>query len=136
MIVLIDTNVILDYVLLREPFAETAGKCLEQIIIRKEKAYLTASTITDIYYVSRKALQNNEAAKSIISKLLNAFQIAAVDKPDCLKALNADISDYEDALVSVCAQKVKAEWIITRNTKHFQNSSVPAILPDDFLKLL
>ena len=134
MIVLIDTNVILDYVLLREPFAETAMKCLEYIIINKEKAYLTASTITDIYYVSRRALQNNEAAKSIISKLLNAFRIAAVDKTDCLSALNTAVSDYEDALVSVCAQKVKAEWIITRNTKHFQNSSVPAITPEGFLE--
>jgi len=133
MTVLIDTNVILDYVLKREPFAEDALACLDWLIIGKAKIWLTASTITDIYYVTRKALQNPIKAKEVIEKLLNAFQIGGVDKTDCVNALEPDISDYEDALVSVCAKKAKAEYIITRNTKHFENSIVPAISPVDFL---
>ena len=134
MIVLIDTNIILDYVLNWEPFAQVALECLDRLIIRKAKIWLTASTITDIYYVTRRTLHDAVMAKSVVAKLLNAFQIAGVDKADCVKALDIDMSDYEDALVSVCAKKVKAEYIITRNTKHFSKSTVPAISPADFLK--
>jgi predicted nucleic acid-binding protein len=129
MTVLIDTNVILDYVLKREPFAQDALACLERLIIGKAKIWLTSSTITDIYYVTRRALHDSEEAKAVVAKLLNAFQIAGVDKADCLNALNNGISDYEDALVSVCAKKIKAEYIITRNTKDFEKSAVPAIAP-------
>jgi predicted nucleic acid-binding protein len=95
--------------------------------------WLTASTITDIYCISRKAIGNSAAAKDIITKLINAFQIASVDKKDCLNALEIDNGDYEDALVSVCAKKVKADWIITRNTKDFTVSPVSALTPEDFL---
>jgi predicted nucleic acid-binding protein len=133
MIVLIDTNVILDYALKREPFAQAAFECFERLILDKSKVWLTASTITDIYYVAKRALKDDGAAKKIIAKLLNALQIAGVDKTDCLNALDIDSNDYEDALVSICAKKVKAEYIITRNIKDFQNSFVPSITPGDFL---
>jgi predicted nucleic acid-binding protein len=134
MTVLIDTNVILDYVLKREPFAQAAFDCLDQLIINKDKVWLTASTITDIFYVTRKALHNAAAAKNVISKLINAFNIAAVDKNDCLNALHTKMDDFEDALVIQCAGRIKVEYIITRNNKHFINSSVPAISPGDFLR--
>ncbi len=135
MTVLIDTNVILDYVLKREPFAADALTCLDRLIIGKAKVWLTASTITDIYYVTRRTLKDPEKAKTVIAKLLNAFQVSGVDKADCLGALTVGLSDYEDALVSVCAKKVKAEYVITRNVKDFEKSAVPAITPSDFLKL-
>jgi predicted nucleic acid-binding protein len=135
MTVLIDTNVILDYVLKREPFAADALTCLDRLIIAKAKVWLTASTVTDIYYITRRTLHDLAKAKAVIAKLLNAFQISGVDKTDCLSALNNGLNDYEDALVSVCAKKVKAEYIITRNIKDFEQSTVPAISPSDFLKL-
>lgn len=131
MTVLIDTNVILDYVLKREPFAEAARDCLDRLMSGKAKIWLTASTVTDIYYVTRRALHESAKAKEVITKLLNAFQIAGVDKSDCIDALDIGVGDYEDALVSVCAKKIKAEFIITRNIKDFTNSPVPAILPED-----
>jgi predicted nucleic acid-binding protein len=132
MTVLIDTNVILDYVLKREPFAADALACLDRLIIGKAKIWLTASTITDIYYVTRRALHDSNKAKAVVAKLLSAFQVAGVDKADCLSALDNGISDYEDALACVCAKKIKAEYIITRNIKHFEKSAVPAIAPGGF----
>ena len=136
MILLIDTNVIIDYVLNREPFAKDTLECFEKLYKNKAKIWLTASTITDIYYITRRALHDAAAAKNVITKLLNAFQIAGVDKQDCVKALDAGMNDYEDALVSVCAKKIKAEYILTQNIKHFGQSSVPAIKPVDLLKTL
>lgn len=101
----------------------------------KAKVWLTASTIADICHITRRALQDAATAKSVIAKLLNAFQIAGVDQGDCVKALDIDMGGYEDALVSVCAKKGKAEYIITQNTERFGNASVPAIKPADFLKI-
>ena len=132
--VLIDTNVILDYVLKREPFANDALACMERLFGAKAKVYLTASTITDIYYLTNKALHDKEKSKDVIAKLLNAFQIAGVDKADCLNALSLPMTDYEDALVSTCAKKVRAEFIITRNLSDYKNSPVAAIAPADYLK--
>ena len=134
--VLIDTNVILDYVLLRDGFCDIARELLERLIISKSKIWLTASTITDIYYISKKDLKDGAAARQIIAKLLNTFQIADVNRGDCLNALDLEIDDYEDALVAVCAQKVKAQYIVTRNTKHFEGSPVKAISPEEILKML
>lgn len=133
MTVLIDTNVILDYILKREPFVQDARDCLEKLIQNNAKIWLTASTITDIYYVTRRTLHDETAAKSVIIKLLNSFEIAGVDKSDCVKALDIGMSDYEDALAAQCARRVKVERIITRNTKDFVRSPIPAITPGDFL---
>jgi predicted nucleic acid-binding protein len=132
---MIDTNIMLDYVLNREPFANSALACLERLFAEKAKVYLTASTITDIYYLTNKTLHDREKSKDVIAKLLNAFQIVPVDKTDCVTALGLPMTDYEDALVSVCSKKVKAEYIITRNLSDYKNSPVPAIEPIEFLKI-
>ena len=104
MTVLIDTNVILDYVLKREPFAQSASDCLEYLLINKGKckSWLTASTITDIYYVARRALNNNTSAK------------------------------YEDALQIQCADRLKADYIITHNINDFVNSTIQAVTTKEF----
>ena len=133
MTVLIDTNVVLDFVLKREPFAQAAFDCIDRFMLGQAKIWLTASTITDIYYVTRRTLKDAVAAKDAIAKLLNAFQIVNVDKNDCVSALDVDTDDYEDALVSICARKVKADFIVTRNPKHFHASPVPAVSPADML---
>ena len=133
MTVLIDSNIVLDFVLKREPFAQAAFDCIDRLILDQAKNWLTASTITDIYYVTRRTLKDAAAAKDVIAKLLGAFQIANVDKNDCLNALDVDTDDYEDALASICAKKVKADFIVTRNPKHFTASPVPAISPEEML---
>jgi predicted nucleic acid-binding protein len=131
--VLIDTNVVLDFVLKREPFADDANKLLAKLVTAKAKMWLTASTLTDIHYLSTRALKDAARAKLVVATLLNTFQIAAVDRSDCLNALEIDTDEYEDALVMVCAKRVKAERIVTRNLKHFELSPVPAVAPDEFL---
>ncbi|MCL2048298.1 MAG: PIN domain-containing protein [Defluviitaleaceae bacterium] len=134
MTLLIDTNVILDYVLKREPLAQFAYECLERFIYNKDKysLWLTASTITDIYYITRRSL-NNDMARSVIEKLVNGFNIAAVDKNDLLSALAYNISDYEDALQAQCAVRIYADYILTNNTSDFINSPIKAITPKEFL---
>lgn len=133
--VMIDTNVIIDFLGRREPFFENARQIMTLVGNKKVNAYLTASSITDIYYLTRKATGSHIEAKEAIRKLMLGYGVATVDKNDCLKALDTDLSDYEDSLLSICAVKVKATYIITRDIKHFANSRVQAITPDKFVKL-
>lgn len=53
-----------------------------------------------------------------------------------MDALAAPMKDYEDALVAACAARNKIGYIVTRNIKDYEQSKVPAILPDDFLKMV
>lgn len=133
MIVLLDTNIILDFLLDREPFAGDA----EQIIALSEKnqiqAYVTANSITDLFYIARKHSEQ-EKSRLAISNLLRIIDIVSITRNDILKAMALNFKDFEDALQTQCAKKIKAEYIITRNGKDFQDKSVKVVSPKEFLK--
>jgi len=132
--VLIDTNVVLDAMLSRSPFAEAAQKLFIMAAEEKINAYVTASSITDIYYLLHKHLHDNERCRQVIFKIIKIFSILDVTGSDCKKALELPMSDYEDALLAACARRGKMECIVTRNVEDFGGSPVRAVLPDDFLK--
>ena len=132
--VLIDTNVVLDAMLTRSPFAEAAQKLFIMAAEETINAYVTASSITDIYYLLHKHLHDNERCKQEIFKLIKIFSILDVTGADCERALELPMTDYEDALLATCAKRGKMECIVTRNVKDFGGSPVRAVLPDDFLK--
>jgi predicted nucleic acid-binding protein len=131
--VLIDTNVILDALAKRPLFYDNAEKIFFLAAEEKIKAFITASSVTDISYLIRKHLRSSEEAKLALLKLFTLFQIIDVTGEDCKKALEQNITDYEDALLATCARRNKIEYIITRNIKDFTNSPVPAILPERFV---
>lgn len=131
--VLIDTNVILDALINCTPFNSSAEKLFLLAAENKLTAMITANSITDIYYLLRKHLQNTEKAKQALFKLFSLFQVLDVTEGDCKKALNLPIVDYEDALLVTCAKRNKIDSIITRNLKDFVESPIQAITPDDFL---
>ena len=133
--VLIDTNVVLDALAKRPPFYDNAKKIFFLAAKEKINAFITANSVTDIYYLIRKNLGSSEEAKLVLFKLFILFQIIDVTGEDCKKALEQNITDYEDALLATCARRNKLEYIITRNIKDFTNSSVPAILPERFVSM-
>ena len=94
--VLIDTNVILDAMLSRSPFTETAQKLFIMAAEEKINAYVTASSITDIYYLLHRYLHDNERCRQEIFKLIKIFGILDVTGSDCEKALELPMADYED----------------------------------------
>lgn len=132
--VLIDTNVVLDAMLSRSPFAEAAQKLFIMAAEEKINAYVTASSITDIYYLLHRHLRDNKRCRQEIFKIIKIFGILDVTGSDCEKALELPMPDYEDALLAACAKRGKMECIVTRNVKDFEGSPVKAVLPDDFLK--
>ena len=131
--ILIDTNVIIDYLADRTPFADHAEQMLTLCERGDADGFVTANAITDIYYVVRKAV-GREKTLDAIRTLCSFLDIAEVGKADTLNAMEIDMPDYEDALAAQCAKRVKADCIVTRGLSDYVGSPVPAKDPVTFLK--
>ena len=131
---LIDTNVVLDALAAREPFRAEAERLFILAAEEKFQGFVTANSITDIYYLVRK--HSSEAtARETLRNLLQVFAVVDISGKDCEKALESAIDDFEDALVAVCASKMGADYIITRDAGFLQaQSPVPVVAPAGFLK--
>ncbi|MEW5920627.1 MAG: PIN domain-containing protein [Bacillota bacterium] len=134
--ILIDTNVILDMIAKRDPFFMSAAKVLLLSAEEKIEAYITSNIVTDIYYIACRHYMRESEAMDMLHKLLKIIGVLDVGHRDCLKALELPMEDYEDALLAVCAKRVNADYIVTRDMEHFRNSPVSPISPDDFLQNL
>lgn len=131
--VLIDTNVILDVLCNRRGFVEEASKVFKFCEVNKIEGYISAISVPNIVYILRKEL-DAEKTKKILDQLSLIFKISDLKSDDLKKAANLMFDDYEDALQSVCASRIKANYIITRNIKDFTNSKVAAIKPSELLE--
>jgi len=132
---LIDTNVILDVLAKRENFFKPAEKIFKLCEIKKLEGYISALSVPNIVYIMRKQLDNDKIS-DILNTLFMIFNVADLKSADLIKAEQLRFNDYEDALQSVCASRIKADYIITRNIKDFTDSKVKPISPDDFLKTI
>jgi len=132
---LIDTNIILDWILERRPLAESAKRVIELCINGNLRGYLAAHTILNIFFIIRKEKSVAER-KEILLMLCDCFEIINVEKAMIIYVLENDQwQDLEDGLQMQCAAQEKLDYIITRNIKDFTNSEVMAMLPEDFLKM-
>ena len=130
--VLIDTNVILDVLCAREKFLEASSKVWKYCEVNKIEGYISALSIPNIVYILRKEL-TPEKTQQIIDSLFLIFSIVDLKATDLKKAAAMQTTDYEDALQMVCASRIKANFIITRNIRDFTLSKVLAITPKELL---
>jgi predicted nucleic acid-binding protein len=131
---LLDTNIVLDALAAREPFREEAEKIFLLAARGAFEACITASSLTDIYYIARKTLSETEA-RAALQGLMSLFAVLPVTGEDCEEALQLPITDYEDALLQVCASHAGVDGIVTRDTA-FLNASTPVATfsPKEFLR--
>jgi len=136
-IVLLDTNIIMDALQERSPFDIEAKEIIRRAQGGKEFACLfMANAAADIFYLYSRA-RDIKSANTALSFLLDNYGVATVTHEDCKAALSLPIEDFEDALVVVCAGNVNADYIITRDDKFLQvDSSVKLINPKDFIAIL
>jgi predicted nucleic acid-binding protein len=131
--VFIDTNLVLDVLAERKPFYETSARIWELVEKRDLTGYLSATTITDVFYILRKQL-GSERAYDTVNKIMMVFDITSVSQADIKKALNLGFKDFEDALQVVCAKKTGAKYLITRNKEDFQEAQgIEVVDPEAFL---
>jgi predicted nucleic acid-binding protein len=131
--VLIDTNVILDVLIIREPHFEYSAAFLK-LCGTQETGMIVASQTTDIFYLLRREGQDALSAKAVIQKLISNIKVIDVTATDVKNALASDMSDYEDALLAFGGKRRKVDCIITRNEKDFKQSPVPTLTPQAFLE--
>jgi len=132
---LFDTNVILDVMLLREPFFKSSTLLLAEVENQNIEGFVCATTVTTIHYLVEK-IKGRKIALSQIESLLKIFQVTQVDKPCLESALNSKIMDFEDAVLNESAYRERVDGIVTRNEKDFKQSKLTIYNPEELLKIL
>lgn len=134
--ILIDTNVLIDYILEREPFFDDAMRVISSCIDGSVKGYIAAHSISNMFFILRKDFTIKER-REILSNLCTIFEVEGIDKSKLMLALsNEKFSDFEDCLQMECAKRRGVDYIVTRNIADFTLSEIEAVLPSEYLKLL
>ncbi len=133
--VLFDTNIILDVLLDRKPFAEHASFLLSKVERSEINGFLCATTVTTIHYLLSKHLDKEKASISI-SSIVGLFEVASVNRIVIESALKSKFTDFEDSVLHESARHAGVEYIITRNIKDFKKSKIPVFTPTEFLSIL
>jgi predicted nucleic acid-binding protein len=133
--ILLDTNVVLDVLLRREPWVSEASAIWKANDDGRMVAYLMASALTDIFYIARR-LVGLEAARAAVQTCLEAFEFCPVDRHTLERAHVLSGTDFEDNLQMVCAEIAQLDAIVTRDPGDFKNSTITALTPANVLARL
>lgn len=127
-----DTNVLLDHLLDREPFADDATELWSMAERREIVGCVSAISFNFVYYIVRHQA-NERAARRAIKGLRDVFEITEVDAQIINQAIDSDFADFEDAIQYACALRANATHLVTRDLADFRRSEVPAVSPDGYL---
>lgn len=128
----IDINVILDVVLARLPHFSASQKVLSYIEKGKASGHISALSCAIVYYLLQKET-NHKKAVAYIRDLLKLFIVVEVNKKVLTRAFEIELTDFEDSIQIACAEKCKADYIITRNFGDFKKSGIFFISPAEYL---
>ncbi len=132
---LVDVNVLLDHTLEREPWVEAATDLLAEIELDTAAGYVAAHTLTTAFYVIARA-KGSLVAAAAVSGFLRLLDVMPVDRADLNQALALGYRDFEDAVQAVCALKLGADYIVTRDAKGFPGLPIPIRTPGDIVAML
>lgn len=133
--VLIDTNVVLDFILKRPAFFAEANEIFVRLQNLDYEGYVSPITPINAFYTTKKEIDRDTAFVSV-EELLNVVQVCPTDKATMLAAFSLGFSDYEDAVQCASAMAEGLDGIVTRNTKDYKASSIAVYSPSEFLELL
>jgi predicted nucleic acid-binding protein len=133
--VLFDTDVTLDLILDREPFAEAAASVFKMHTRELIEGYVSAITVINVFYVTRKT-KGYERARQAVGELLAGLSICPTDLFVLQEAHGLHFTDYEDAVQHACATTAGLDAIVTRNLADYKNATLPVYSPTDFLNHL
>ena len=130
--VLIDTNVLMDYLAKREPYFATARNLINACMEKKIDGYIAAHSILNLFFVLRHDYTTMQR-RIMLMDMCRILHIVNVNRTKIITALIDDsFSDFEDCVQYQCAASCQADYIVTRNLKDFRNGVIPAVMPDDF----
>lgn len=133
MVILVDTNVVLDVIAGREPFLTESRKVLELCARQEIKGYIAFHSVSNIFFILRKKFSSEER-RLLLRGILRVLKVTGASHEKVLTALEQeDFEDFEDCLQEKCAEEVGAECIVTRNVEDYGSSVIQAETPHDFL---
>jgi predicted nucleic acid-binding protein len=132
--IFIDSDILIDFLIDRQPFSESSTKIISLCSENKIKGFVTPMIIANIFYILRKSLSKSDLKIKFIN-LLKFIDIIEMNKATVLNALYSDFNDFEDALQNFAVEKKsEIKLIITRNLKDYRKSSLSVYTPESFLK--
>ena len=135
MSILFDTNVVLDVLIARDPYAQEAMALFEYIEQDRIRGLITSTTVTTVYYVGRKAV-GERLIRARIQDLLHLFTAAPVYESALQSALQIDFRDFEDAVIHEAARQADADGIVTRNARDFTAATLSVYDPGGMLQVV
>ena len=133
MTVFLDTNIIWGIFLKNIDFFQESQYVLKLADTHQIDFFISAVSITDIYYILNKKLRNKEETRKYLIDLLEIVSIAGIDESCIKNALNSSWKDFEDAVQHESSLQIGADYIVSRNIADYKNSFVEVIAPSDFL---
>jgi predicted nucleic acid-binding protein len=130
---LVDTNVVFDVILQRSPFYQNSFAIFQLVDQGHISACLSATTMTTIFYVLRKARNNIDETYRMMDELTDLFSVAPVSEKTIADALALRWKDFEDAVQYMAATESGVDCIVTRNAADYEMSGVPCMSPADFI---
>jgi predicted nucleic acid-binding protein len=133
--VFVDSDVLLDLLLRREPFFSFSQTLLTK---SKKKTILVSTSsliIANIHYVLAKHI-GKELARESIRILIDKVNVLPFEIDAINLAVNSEFTDFEDAVQHYIAQKYQCDAIISRNLKHYKKSQLPVLSTEEFLRTL
>lgn len=132
---LIDANILLDVLQNRENFVRASSMVWKLCETEQAKGYISALTFANLVYIMRKEM-DVQRIEEVLHMLSLIFEFAELNDSDLFRAAALQWPDFEDAVQSVTAERIHADYIITRNVRDFSRSKVIAFTPDELLARL
>lgn len=132
MIILVDLNIVLDFLLTREPFYQASAAVMELCATGKVKGHLAFHSISNLWYILRKVPEDKR--RIWIAELCNFLQVTGASYQEVVEAIK--MKQFKDCLQDRCARSVDTDYIITRNVDGFTNSNVPVLFPERFIEYM
>ena len=126
--ILLDTNVILDVWLAREPFWKDSAALLARAERKEIEGWICPTTITTLHYLGKKVL-GEERTRSLLDQLITICRVGKMSRQTFKVALESEISDFEDAVIEAVSIGSDIDIIATRNVGDFKRSKIPAREP-------
>ena len=133
--VLFDLNIILDVLQNRTEFYDLSAILLAFAETGKIQGWLAAHSITTLFYLIAKD-KSAEQARVILTNLLQFLKVAPVDQNTIEQALSLPYRDYEDAVQTIAALQIHADYLLTRNIRDYDPAPIEVVLPAELLSLL
>jgi predicted nucleic acid-binding protein len=130
--VFLDTNVLLDVLARREPFYAAAAEVWSLAERGEFDAFVSAISFNNVYYIVRKA-EGAQKANQALRLLRDVFRVVAPDVQILNQAMDADMTDFEDAVQFHSALRAQATHLVTRNPDDFPKGSLCVLTPEEFL---